>query len=69
MPELRLTPGWWSAVRRLGLGLAIAGELARRMDSALKVESRPGWTTFTLELPLVSAPFPRENEPVTVPRA
>ena len=52
-----------------GLGLAIAGELARRMDSALKVESRPGRTTFTLELPLVPAPFPRENEPVAVPRA
>ncbi len=27
MPELRLTPGWWSAVRRLGLGLAIAAFL------------------------------------------
>src|SRR3954465_8781269 len=27
MPELRLTPGWWSAVRRLGLGLAIAVSL------------------------------------------
>jgi len=52
-----------------GLGLAIAGELARRMDSALKVESRPGRTTFTLELPLVPAPFPRENEPVAVQRA
>jgi len=52
-----------------GLGLAIAGELARRMDSALTVESRPGWTTFTLELPLVPAPFPRENEPIAVPRA
>jgi signal transduction histidine kinase len=51
-----------------GLGLAIAGELARRMDSALTVESRPGWTTFTLELPLMPAPFPRENEPVAVPR-
>lgn len=47
-----------------GLGLAIAGELARRMDGALTVESRPGWTTFTLELPLVLASFPRENEPV-----
>lgn len=52
-----------------GLGLAIAGELARRMDGALTVESRPGWTTFTLELPSVPAPFPRENEPVAVPRA
>ena len=27
MPELRLTPGWWSAVRRLGLALAIAASL------------------------------------------
>jgi signal transduction histidine kinase len=51
-----------------GLGLAIAGELARRMDSALNVESRPGGTTFTLELPLVPASFPRENEPVPVHR-
>jgi len=47
-----------------GLGLAIAGELARRMNGALTVESRPGWTTFTLELPLLPAPFPRENAPV-----
>jgi two-component system, OmpR family, sensor kinase len=52
-----------------GLGLAIAVELARRMDGALMVESRPGWTTFTLELPSVPAPFPRENEPVAAPRA
>ena len=27
MPELRFTPGWWSAVRRLGLGLAITASL------------------------------------------
>jgi uncharacterized protein (TIGR02117 family) len=27
MPELRLTSGWWSAARRLGLGLAIAASL------------------------------------------
>src|SRR5215208_3586133 len=27
MPELRLRPGWWSAVRRLGLALAIAASL------------------------------------------
>ena len=51
-----------------GLGLAIAGELARRMDGGLTVESRPGWTTFTLELPLIPAPFPRENEPLAAPR-
>jgi signal transduction histidine kinase len=34
-----------------GLGLAIAHELASRMDGTLKVDSKPGLTTFTLELP------------------
>jgi len=34
-----------------GLGLAIASELAERMRGRLGVESRPGSTTFTLELP------------------
>ncbi|MBI5105176.1 MAG: HAMP domain-containing histidine kinase [Solirubrobacterales bacterium] len=34
-----------------GLGLAIARELAERMDGRLAVESQPGRTTFTLELP------------------
>jgi signal transduction histidine kinase len=34
-----------------GLGLAIAHELAGRMDGELAVESQPGRTTFTLELP------------------
>ncbi len=34
-----------------GLGLAIAHELAERMDGELTVESQPGRTTFTLELP------------------
>lgn len=34
-----------------GLGLAIASELAERMDGRLNVESQPGRTTFTLELP------------------
>jgi signal transduction histidine kinase len=34
-----------------GLGLAIASELAERMDGRLGVESRPGRTVFTLELP------------------
>ncbi len=34
-----------------GLGLAIAHELAERMDGALIVDSQPGRTTFTLELP------------------
>jgi two-component system, OmpR family, sensor kinase len=34
-----------------GLGLAIAFELAERMDGRLAVDSQPGRTTFTLELP------------------
>lgn len=34
-----------------GLGLAIAHELAGRMEGELAVESQPGRTTFTLELP------------------
>ena len=34
-----------------GLGLAIARELAERMNGHLEVESVPGRTTFTLELP------------------
>jgi two-component system, OmpR family, sensor kinase len=38
-------------VQGSGLGLAIARELAERMDGHLDVESVPGRTTFTLELP------------------
>jgi two-component system OmpR family sensor kinase len=34
-----------------GLGLAIARELAERMRGSLSAESRPGRTTFTLEVP------------------
>jgi signal transduction histidine kinase len=34
-----------------GLGLAIARELADRMNGRLAVDSQPGRTTFTLELP------------------
>jgi signal transduction histidine kinase len=37
--------------RGSGLGLAIASELADRMEGTLGVESRPGRTVFTLELP------------------
>lgn len=38
-----------------GLGLAIARELAGRMHGTVTVESRPGDTVFTLELPSDSA--------------
>jgi two-component system, OmpR family, sensor kinase len=34
-----------------GLGLAIASELASRMSGRLLVDSEPGDTTFTLEIP------------------
>jgi signal transduction histidine kinase len=34
-----------------GLGLAIASELAERMAGSLSVDSEPGATTFTLEIP------------------
>jgi signal transduction histidine kinase len=34
-----------------GLGLAIASELADRMAGRLSVATRPGETTFTLEIP------------------
>jgi two-component system OmpR family sensor kinase len=34
-----------------GLGLAIASELAERMSGRLSVQSAPGNTVFTLELP------------------
>jgi two-component system OmpR family sensor kinase len=38
-------------VQGSGLGLAIASELAERMAGRLDVESHPGRTTFTLEVP------------------
>jgi two-component system OmpR family sensor kinase len=46
-----------------GIGLAIARELARRMDGTIVLRSQPGDTTFTIALPRarVPAPFPREN--------
>jgi signal transduction histidine kinase len=34
-----------------GLGLAIAKELAQRMHGEIRLNSRPGRTAFTLELP------------------
>ena len=42
-----------------GLGLAIARELAGRMHGTVTVESRPGETVFTLELPAEPAMPPR----------
>jgi signal transduction histidine kinase len=39
-------------VQGSGLGLAIASELAERMDGRLLVNSGPGQTVFTLELPV-----------------
>jgi two-component system, OmpR family, sensor kinase len=41
-----------------GLGLAIAKELARLMEGSVRVESGPGRTVFTLELPAAQAPAP-----------
>ena len=35
-----------------GLGLAIAKELAERMDGGITLNSRPGRTVFTLDLPV-----------------
>jgi two-component system, OmpR family, sensor kinase len=40
------------AARGAGLGLAIAQELAERMDGRIVLRSRPGGTSFTLELPM-----------------
>ena len=46
-----------------GLGLAIARELARLMDGSVRLESRPGRTLVTLEVPADDGPhvFSREN--------
>jgi signal transduction histidine kinase len=51
-----------------GLGLSIARELARLMKGSVRLESRPGRTVVTLELPAADAPdripvaaFSREN--------
>ena len=42
--------------RGAGLGLAIAHELTGRMNGELSVDSRPGRTTFVVELPGAQAP-------------
>jgi len=58
-----------------GLGLAIAKELARLMEGAVRLQSSPGSTIFTLDLPgepaprdrVASAtPFSRENDTSTI---
>jgi PAS domain S-box-containing protein len=49
-----------------GLGLALAGELARLMGGELRADSLPGQgSCFTLSLPL-AAPLPARREPVRV---
>jgi len=45
-----------------GLGLAIARELAGRMHGTVTVESRPGETVFTLELPAEPAMSSRPHD-------
>ncbi len=39
-----------------GLGLAIARELAERMDGSLELDTEPGHTTFSLQLPAAWSP-------------
>jgi signal transduction histidine kinase len=46
-----------------GLGLAIARELAEQMEGRLRVESAPGRTTFTLDLPAYRAGEGRHADP------
>jgi signal transduction histidine kinase len=70
----RFYRGSGGAASGSGLGLAIAREMARLMHGAVRLESKPGRTLFTLELPaVVSAdghPFSREiGRPTTTPRS
>jgi signal transduction histidine kinase len=44
------------ATRGAGLGLAIAKELAERMEGRIELATRPGRTAFTLTLPGAAAP-------------
>lgn len=62
----RFYRGAGNAASGSGLGLAIARELARLMHGAVRLESRPGRTVFSLELEAESAgdaadAFSREN--------
>jgi two-component system OmpR family sensor kinase len=59
----RFYRGERNAAEGSGIGLAIARELAVRMDGAIELRSEPGSTTFTLVLRRAhaTAPFPREN--------
>jgi two-component system OmpR family sensor kinase len=51
------------ATRGAGLGLAIARELAERMEGRLTLSSGPGSTSFTLELPAFEGePFALRGE-------
>ncbi|GIU93612.1 MAG: hypothetical protein KatS3mg012_0069 [Gaiellaceae bacterium] len=68
----RFYRGDGSSASGSGLGLAIARELARLMHGAVRLESRPGRTVFSLELeaasPDTTDAFSRENAgEVTLP--
>jgi signal transduction histidine kinase len=60
----RFYRGDGSAAFGTGIGLAIARELATRMDGTIELRSEPGDTRFRLSLPRAATPasFSRENE-------